>query len=65
MRETERTGRFWLGNVILGIALVVLLFMGSLWEWLGIWAMGVWAALAATGAYLVATDRGDSPTSPD
>ena len=60
----EKSRRFWLGNAILGLALVVLLFMGRLAEWLGLWAMVLWTVLAIAGAYLLMTDR-NTPQSPD
>jgi len=39
----------WLGNVLLGISLVMLIFLGSLWQALGAWAMVVWMSLAGMG----------------
>jgi predicted RND superfamily exporter protein len=49
----EFSQSFWLGNAILAIALLMLLFMGSLWEALGVLAMVLWAAVVALGVYLV------------
>lgn len=58
MDEKGRKLRFWSGNAILGLALVVLLGMGSLWESFGSYAMGLWIVLAGVGAYLVMTGKG-------
>ncbi len=64
MHETEKNNRFLLGNAVLALALVALLFMGALWEWLGPLAMGLWISLAAAGAYLLLTGKNDAPGSP-
>ena len=48
---------FWIGNALLGLALVILFFLGHLWESLGVWAMGLWMLLAAAGIYLLMTDK--------
>ncbi len=65
MNNSEPTTNFWLGNAVLGLALVLLLFMGRLWEVLGAWAMGLWIAVAALGVYLVMKDKDRPPNSPD
>jgi hypothetical protein len=65
MQNEKQGPRFWLGNAVLAIALVMLLFMGTLWEHIGVWAMGVWAVVAGIGAYLVMTDKGGSPNGPN
>jgi hypothetical protein len=49
---------FWLGNALLGLSLVLLLFLGSLWEIMGSLAMGLWMVLAGVGMYLVTRDKG-------
>jgi len=49
----QPSNTFWLGNAILGVAMLMLLFMGSAWESLGVAAMVVWAALVGLGVYLV------------
>lgn len=53
MKDEGPSRNFILGNLLLGSALIMLLFMGTLWEHLGSAAMGVWIAVAATGAYLL------------
>jgi len=53
MNEKEFGPTFWLGNAILGLALFMLLFMGSMWETFGPLAMVLWAAVAGLGMYLV------------
>lgn len=64
MNDEEFGKNFWLGNAILAVALLMLLFMGSLWELMGASAMVIWIALAGTGAYLLTKKKGDGPTGP-
>lgn len=51
---------FWLGNGLLGLALVLMLFMGTLWNLIGSWAMGLWMILAGAGMYFLMQDKGPS-----
>lgn len=44
---------FWIGNGLLAAALLILLFMGTLSEMLGVGAVILWMALAAAGTYFV------------
>lgn len=60
MNDPNHSSSFWLGNVLLGLALVVLLFLGRLWEVLGVMAMVLWMVLAGVGIYLVTRDKGPS-----
>ncbi len=53
MSEQPPSNTFWLGNAILAIAMLMLLFMGSAWESLGGAAMVLWIGLVALGVYLV------------
>jgi hypothetical protein len=48
---------FILGNVLLGVSLLMLLFMDRLWGFLGIWAMAAWMGLAGLGMYLVMGEK--------
>ena len=60
--HTRKTSRnFLLGNIVLGVALVVLLLMGKLWELVGVFAMVLWVALVAIGIYLLLSDKGEPP----
>lgn len=52
MNDSNST-RFWIANGIMAVAMIMLLFMGSLWELMGSLAMVLWAALAGTGAWLM------------
>ena len=70
--ETEcqlNTGKhsrnFWLGNGLLAVAMLTLLFMGPLSNALGIWAAVLWMALAAVGMALVMSDKSDEPPASD
>jgi hypothetical protein len=62
MQTSDHTPAFWFGNLLLGMALVMLLFLGSLWEIMGSWSMGLWMLLAGAGFYLVT--RGKGPSAP-
>ncbi len=44
---------FLLGNIILGVALLMLVNISSLWEYMGAAAMGLWIAVFGLGAYMV------------
>lgn len=70
--ETEQslnTGKhsrnFWIGNGVLAVAMLALLFMGPLSDALGIWAAVLWMVLAALGMTLVMADKTDEPPAPD
>lgn len=65
MNNEKHSPRFWLGNALLAVSLLLLFFMGSLWPLLGNWAMGLWMALAGVGMYLVTSDRNPSSSMPD
>ena len=47
MNDSERSRNFWIGNVILAIAMVVLLKIGALWEMMGV----------CVGAYFLLVDK--------
>ncbi|GAB4346545.1 MAG: hypothetical protein Kow006_05190 [Gammaproteobacteria bacterium] len=57
MADKSVSKSFLLGNTLLAVALVMLLFMGRLWEWLGALAMVLWIAVVAAGVYFVMSDR--------
>lgn len=61
MNEPEHSNNFWLGNVILAVAMVVLLFMGKLWAIMGAATMVLWTALVIVGVYLLMKDKGSGP----
>lgn len=65
MNDPQHTTSFWLGNALLGVSLLMLIFLGSLWESLGSWAMVLWMGLAGAGMYLVTKDKGPSSNMPD
>lgn len=50
----EDKTRFVLGNIILGVGLIMLLNINTLWEQMGAAAMGLWIAVVGLGGYLVA-----------
>jgi len=49
----QPSGTFWLGNAILAVAMILLLFMGNAWESMGVGAMVVWIGMVALGVYLI------------
>lgn len=64
MDEPKHSMNFWLGNAILAVALVVVLFMGSLWEALGRGAMVLWVAMVVAGVWLLMKDKDGKPQNP-
>lgn len=65
MNRGKHQRNFWIGNVVLALAMLLLLFMGPLSDALGIWAAVLWMVLAAVGMMLVMSDKSDEPPSPD
>jgi hypothetical protein len=49
----DESKTFLLGNVVLGVALLMLLNIGTLWEAMGAAAMGLWVAVAGLGFSLM------------
>jgi hypothetical protein len=64
MNESKHGTRFWAGNAVLVVALLVMLLMGTLSQYLGVGAMVLWMALAALGFYLIYSDKGPPDDSP-
>jgi hypothetical protein len=64
MNESKPSGQFWLGNAVLALAFLLLLFMGQLWAVMGIGAMVLWGLLVAAGVYLLMQDKSEPPTFP-
>jgi hypothetical protein len=65
MNDDKPTTKFWLGNGILALALLLLLFMGQLWEAMGIGAMVLWGLVVAVGVYLLMNDKDGPSNLPD
>lgn len=65
MKTGKHSRNFWLGNSILAVAMLTLLFMGPLSDALGIWAAVLWMVLAAGGMALVMSDKADEPPESD
>lgn len=49
----ENSNKFIIGNAILALALLMLLFMGSIWEAMGGAAMVLWIGLVVAGVYFL------------
>ncbi len=62
MSTEEHSKTFWFGNAVLAVALVVLLVMGKLWEWMGPLAMVLWVALVGVGIYLLLKEKSEPPS---
>jgi uncharacterized membrane protein len=65
LNTRKHSRNFWLGNGILAVAMLTLLFMGTLSDALGIWAVVMWMVLAAVGVALVMSDKSDEPPESD
>lgn len=65
MNNSSHPPSFWIGNALLGLSLVLLIFLGSLWEVLGAGAMVLWMVLAGVGMYFVMKDKGPGNNMPD
>jgi len=61
----KRSRNLWIGNTVLALAMLLLLFMGPLSDALGIWAAVLWMVLAAVGMTLLMSDKSDEPPAPD
>ncbi len=49
--------RFWAGNAVLAVALLVLFNMGALSERYGMGAVALWMILVAVGFYLILSGK--------
>lgn len=65
MNTGKHSRNFWLGNAVLALAMLLLLFMGPLSNAMGIWAAVLWMVLAAVGVSLVMSDKTDEPPASD
>ncbi|MEW5788496.1 MAG: hypothetical protein AB1899_11655 [Pseudomonadota bacterium] len=65
MSRPPQPPSFWIGNALLGLSLVLLMFLGSLWESLGAGAMVLWMAVAGVGMYFLMKDKGPGSNLPD
>ena len=65
MNIVKHRRHFWIGNAVLALAMLMLLFMGPLSLALGVWAAVLWMVVAAVGMALVMLDKTDEPSAPD
>ncbi len=65
MSSGKHKRNFWLGNGILAVAMLTLIFMGPLSNALGIWATVIWMVLAAAGVTVLMSGKSDEPPEPD
>ena len=52
-QDPEQQRNFWIGNSLLAAALLMLFFMDSLSQMLGMGAVALWMACAAAGTYFI------------
>lgn len=64
MNDSEPTIHFWLGNGILAVALLMVLFLEQVWGILGSATMVVWVLLVGAGIYFLMKDKKEPPTFP-
>ena len=57
-QEPKHGPRFCLGNGVLALAALFLLFMDQVAQWLGMGAVALWMGLVAVGVYLIVKDGG-------
>jgi hypothetical protein len=65
MHNDKHGPNFWIGNALLALALVMMFFLGALWQYLGVWAMALWMGVAGAGMYFVMQDKGPSSNMPE
>ncbi len=53
MQPPKQPPHFWLGNGLLAVAMLLLFFMDSLSQMLGIGAVALWMVVAAAGMYFI------------
>ena len=64
MQDERPKLNFWIGNAILAVAMLCLLFMGALWELLGGMTMVFWIGLVIAGVYFLMKDKDSTPNLP-
>jgi hypothetical protein len=52
-QDPNHTPNFWIGNALLAVALLILFFMDSLSQMLGMGAVALWMVCAAAGMYFI------------
>ena len=65
MNSGKHNRNFWLGNAILAVAMLTLIFMGQLSNVLGIWAPVIWMVLAAVGVTVLMSGKSEEPPEPE
>ncbi|MCA1979137.1 MAG: hypothetical protein LDL19_07850 [Thiobacillus sp.] len=61
MKTPWQPSRFWIGNGILVVAMLMLFYMGPLSEALGFWAAVLWMVVAAVGMGFLMSDKSEPP----
>ncbi len=51
--DPEQSRNFWIGNSLLAAALIMLFFMDTLSQMLGMGAVALWMICAAVGTYFI------------
>ncbi|ABI57378.1 hypothetical protein ACN2MM_10930 [Alkalilimnicola ehrlichii MLHE-1] len=64
MADGKTSHHMTLGHLFLGLSVLVLLFVGPLWERLGVGVLVLWVLLAGVGMYFFLSDRSEEPPGP-
>ncbi len=64
MNDEGPSRNFMIGNALMAVALIMLLYIGALWESMGPAAMGLWIAVAGAGTFFLMKDK-STPKSGD
>lgn len=62
--SSGRPSNFVIGNILLGLAALMLFFFVPLWELMGVVALFLWMVLAAAGVYFIVKDKDITPGGP-
>lgn len=65
MNSLKNNTRFILGNVVLALALLLLVFLDPVSELIGSLAMGLWIGMVGIGVYLLSGGPGGGPLNPN
>lgn len=63
MNDSKRSPKFWIGNAVLAVALILLLRLDAASKVLGFGAMVLWIALVVAGVILLMSDKNTPPPS--
>ncbi len=65
MSKRTHGRNFWIGNGLMAVALVMMFSLGTLWQYMGVWAMVLWMGIAGAGMYFLMADKDNPSSFPD